>query len=53
LQTYNSQWNWDTDNVIITAAAVSAVQALGQDVIFTFEFYPRVSGNSVNYTLTV
>jgi len=53
LQTYNSQWNWDTDNVIITAAAVSAVQALGQDVIFTFEFYPRVPGNSVNYTLTV
>ncbi|THZ39615.1 endoglucanase B [Aureobasidium pullulans] len=51
--TYNSQWNWDTDNVIITAAAVSAVQALGQDVIFTFEFYPRVPGNSVNYTLTV
>ncbi|TIA42362.1 endoglucanase B [Aureobasidium pullulans] len=51
--TYNSQWNWDTDNVIITAAAVSAVQALGQDVIFTFEFYPRVPGDSVNYTLTV
>lgn len=52
-QTYNSQWNWDSKNLIITAAAVNAVQALGEDVIFTFEFYPRVPGNAVNYTLTV
>jgi endoglucanase len=52
-QTYNSQWNFDTNNLIITAAAVNAVQALGEDVIFTFEFYPRVPGNAVNYTLTV
>ncbi|KAI5251065.1 endoglucanase B [Aureobasidium subglaciale] len=51
--TYNSQWNWDTHNLIITAAAVSAVQALGEDVIFTFEFYPRVPGNAVNHTLTI
>ncbi|KAI5194530.1 endoglucanase B [Aureobasidium subglaciale] len=51
--TYNSQWNWDTDNLIITAAAVGAVQAINEDVIFTFEFYPRVPGNAVNYTLTV
>jgi endoglucanase len=53
IQTYNSQWNWDANNLIITAAAVSVVQALGEDVIFTFEFYPRIPGNSVNYTLTV
>lgn len=53
MQTYNSQWNWDTNNLIITAAAVSAAQALGEDVIFTFEFYPRVPGNAVNYTLIV
>jgi endoglucanase len=53
IQTYNSQWNWDANNLIITAAAVNAVQALGEDVIFTFEFYPRIPGNSVNYTLTV
>ncbi|KAI4720858.1 endoglucanase B [Aureobasidium sp. EXF-10727] len=46
-------WNWDSNNLIITAAAVDAVQALGEDVIFTFEFYPRVPGNAVNYTLTV
>ncbi|KAI5270110.1 endoglucanase B [Aureobasidium subglaciale] len=51
--TYNSQWNWDTHNLIITAAAVSAVQVLGEDVIFTFEFYPRVPGNAINYTLTI
>ncbi|KAH0282846.1 glycoside hydrolase [Aureobasidium namibiae CBS 147.97] len=51
--TYNSQWNWDTNNLIITAAAVNAVKSLGEDVIFTFEFYPRVSGNAVDYTLTV
>ncbi|KAG9962027.1 endoglucanase B, partial [Aureobasidium melanogenum] len=50
--TYNSQWNWDTDDLIITAAAVNAAQALSEDVIFTFEFYPRVPGNAVNYTLT-
>jgi len=53
IQTYNSQWNWDTNNLIITAAAVDAVKTLGEDVIFTFEFYPRVPGNAVNYTLTV
>lgn len=53
MQTYNSQWNWDTDNLIITAAAVGAARTLGEDVIFTFEFYPRVPGNAVNYTLTV
>ncbi|CAD0114400.1 unnamed protein product [Aureobasidium uvarum] len=53
VQTYNSQWNWDSNNLIITAAAVSAVEALGEDVIFNFEFYPRVPVNAVNYTLTV
>ncbi|KAH0352254.1 endoglucanase B, partial [Aureobasidium melanogenum] len=50
--TYNSQWNWDTDDLIVTAAAVNAAQTLSEDVIFTFEFYPRVPGNAVNYTLT-
>lgn len=53
MQTYASQWNWDAENLIITAGAVSAVKALGADVVFTFEFYPRVPGNAVNYTLAV
>lgn len=41
------------NNLIITAAAVSVAQALGEDVVFTFELYPRVPGNAVNYTLSV
>ena len=51
--TYNSQYNWDADSVVITSSAVQAVLAAGQSAVFTFEFYPRVAGNSVNYTLTV
>lgn len=54
-QTYSNQWNWDASNVILTAAAIDAVVAAGQDSVFTFEFFPRVEGgaNSVNFTLTV
>lgn len=53
MQAYNSQWNWDTSNLITIAAAVSAVQAVGEDVVFTFEFHPRIPDNAVNCTLTV
>jgi hypothetical protein len=54
-QTYNNHWNWDDNNVIITAAAIDAVVAAGETSVFTFEFYPRVDGeeNTVEFTLTV
>lgn len=52
-QTYSSQWNWDANSVNITAATVAAVIAAGETTVFTFEFYPRVPGNAVNYTLTI
>ncbi|RDW92869.1 putative extracellular endoglucanase [Aspergillus mulundensis] len=53
--TYSNHWNWDTNNVIITAASIDAVVAAGQTSVFTFEFYPRVDGggNTVEFTLTV
>ncbi|KAL9090286.1 MAG: hypothetical protein Q9165_005318 [Trypethelium subeluteriae] len=51
--TYSSQYNWDGSTVTITAATVQDVVTIGQTTVFTFEFYPRVPGNAVNYTLTV
>lgn len=51
--TYSGQWNWDGDNLILTAATVDAVVAAGVPTVFTFDFFPRVAGNSVNYTLNV
>ena len=39
--------------LILTAAVVDAVRETGKDTTFTIEFYPRVAGNAVNYTLTV
>ncbi|KAH8203160.1 hypothetical protein TruAng_002681 [Truncatella angustata] len=51
--TYSGQWDRDGASVKITATTVAAVVAAGVDTVFTFEFYPRVPGNSVNYTLTV
>ncbi|KAI1172571.1 putative cellulase [Nemania sp. FL0916] len=51
--TYSGQWNWDGGDLIITAATIDAVTAAGVDTTFTFDFFPRVPGNSLNYTLTV
>ncbi|RYP59055.1 hypothetical protein DL769_008704 [Monosporascus sp. CRB-8-3] len=51
--TYNGQWNWLGNNLVLTAATVDAVIAAGVDTTFTFDFFPRIPGNSVNYTLTV
>ncbi|KAK2776515.1 hypothetical protein FQN53_002686 [Emmonsiellopsis sp. PD_33] len=53
--TFGSQWNWDwtTEGVVITSAAIDLVIAAGQATHFMIEAYPRVAGNSVNYTLTV
>ncbi|KAL4819789.1 glycoside hydrolase superfamily [Aspergillus spinulosporus] len=53
--TYSNHWNWDNNNVIITASAIDAVVAAGETSVFTFEFYPRVNGeeNTVEFTLTV
>ncbi|KAI9148885.1 Endoglucanase B [Paramyrothecium foliicola] len=49
--TYDGQWKFEGDDVIIKAAAVDLVVANGKAATFTFEFYPRVEGNSVEYTL--
>ncbi|KAF2198955.1 endoglucanase B [Delitschia confertaspora ATCC 74209] len=51
--TYNNHWNWNANHVILTSSVVDAVKAAAQDTTFLIEFYPRVPGNSVNYTLTV
>ncbi|KAI1274939.1 putative cellulase [Xylaria sp. FL0933] len=51
--TWSGQWNWDGGNVILTAATVDAVIAAGVATTFTFDFFPRVAGNSLNYTLNV
>ena len=50
-QTYRSQWDFDGGNLFISAASVQAVANSGRPTTFTFEFYPRVPGNSVDYTL--
>jgi endoglucanase len=51
--TYGNHWDWDGSHVILKAAVVDAVRAAGLDTVFTIEFYPRVPGNALNYTLTV
>ncbi|KAI5920160.1 putative cellulase [Camillea tinctor] len=51
--TWTSQWNWDGTAVILTSTTVDAVIAAGVPSVFTFDFYPRVPGNSLNYTLNV
>ncbi|KAH9905585.1 glycoside hydrolase family 5 protein [Xylariomycetidae sp. FL2044] len=51
--TYSGQWNWDGSDVILTSATVDAVIAAGVSTVFTFDFFPRVAGNSLNYTLNV
>ncbi|GKT39831.1 endoglucanase B [Colletotrichum spaethianum] len=50
--TFNGQWNYDGAKVILPAATVQAVIASGKTTTFTFEFYPRVPGNNVMYTLS-
>ncbi|KAF2397356.1 endoglucanase D precursor [Trichodelitschia bisporula] len=50
--TYNNHWNWDGKSVILTKGAVDAVTSKKMAATFTFEFFPRQPGNSVEYTLT-
>lgn len=50
--TWENQWSFEGDNVIIRAAAIDLVVSLGQPVTVTFEFYPRVEGNVVEYVIT-
>ncbi|KAF2109174.1 endoglucanase D precursor [Lophiotrema nucula] len=51
--TYSGQWDWDGSHVILKAAVLDAVRSAGKSTVFTVEFYPRVAGNAVNYTITV
>lgn len=52
-QTYSSHWDRDGAHVVLKEAAISQVISSQVPTTFTFEFYPRVAGNAVNYTLTV
>jgi len=50
--TYGS-WGWDTSNFIVYAAGLQEIQATGQTVTLTVEFFPRsVGANAVNVTFT-
>jgi endoglucanase len=51
--TYNGQWDFDAQSVIIRAASVQAAVAAGQTTTFVVEFFPRMPGNNATYTLTV
>ncbi|ETS77105.1 hypothetical protein PFICI_10979 [Pestalotiopsis fici W106-1] len=53
--TFGGQWNfaWNQAGVTITGTAASAVVAANQSTTFVVEAYPRVAGNSANFTLTV
>lgn len=53
MQTEGSQFNWDTTDVIILAAALQVVVDEQAPSVFTFEFFPRQAGNAVNYTVYV
>ncbi|CAH0027693.1 unnamed protein product [Clonostachys rhizophaga] len=51
--TYNGQFFFDGAQVVLKDATLQAVKSLGKPVEFLFEFYPRVEGNSISYTLTL
>jgi endoglucanase len=54
--TYGNQWDWNAQGVVLKAATLEAIRAVKENVafvVFTIEFYPRVQGNAVNYTITV
>ncbi|KAI0836256.1 glycoside hydrolase family 5 protein [Hypoxylon sp. FL0890] len=51
--TYSSNWDRDGAHVILKESAIAQVISSKMPTIFTFEFYPRVAGNAVNYTLTI
>ncbi|OTA65729.1 glycoside hydrolase family 5 protein [Hypoxylon sp. EC38] len=51
--TYSSHWDRDGAHVILKESAIAQVISGKVPTTFTFEFYPRVAGNAVNYTLTV
>lgn len=51
-QTWEGQWSFEGDNLILRAATVDRVIELAQPATFTFEFWPRVEGNVAEYTLS-
>lgn len=50
-QTFNGQWFFDGEQVVIRSDSLNAVANLNQPVDFEFEFYPRVPGNSITFTV--
>lgn len=53
MQTYQSHWDFDANHVIVKSSVLKAVLAADIATGLTFEFYPRVQGNSVNFTINV
>lgn len=52
MQTWDGQWRYEGDDLIIPTNSVARVIELAQPATFTFEFFPRVEGNSVEYVLS-
>jgi endoglucanase len=53
MQTYQSHWDFDANHVIVKSSVLKAVLAANIATGLTFEFYPRVHANSVNFTISV
>ena len=51
MQTYNNHYGWTADTVVLKKSVVDMVASKRKKAIFTFDFFPRVPGNSLNYTL--
>ena len=50
-QTYQSHWDYDSSHVVVKSSILQAVLAANFATGLTFEFYPRVHANTVNFTI--
>lgn len=50
-QTYQSHWDFDSSHVIVKSSVLQAVLAAKFATGLTFEFFPRVHANTVNFTI--
>ncbi|KAF2873031.1 glycoside hydrolase superfamily [Massariosphaeria phaeospora] len=51
--TYQSHWDFNASHVMVKSSVLQAVLAAHGAAVLTFEFYPRMRANSVNFTLDV
>jgi endoglucanase len=49
--TYNNHYGWTAEAVVLKKSVVDMVVAKRKKAVFTFDFFPRVPGNSLTYTL--